>query len=141
MAIKESRLDKHLNKKLSEISRQILDRMDEHTRNNLLFIQKSQYEHEIIKHYPSKEWEDLWIKSINDNSKLVAHASCKHCGEYPTRIDISEIMCSDPTIGYRDIKCEKCKLPGATLSIGIEIPVFNLLRPSLTDNLQQQLNK
>ena len=75
------------------------------------------------------------MDKIYDNSKLVARASCKRCGEYPTTIDISEIMCSDPITGYRHIKCEKCKLPGATLSIGIEIPVFNLLRPSLTDKL------
>ena len=98
-----------------EIFFQMLNGLDEDTRKNLYFISKSEYDARTLRQYPSKEWEDLWIKSLGDNSKIVTIVSCFVCHqEYPTLIDIIETLTPFPR-GFRDTICERCKNAKATL--------------------------
>jgi hypothetical protein len=91
-----------------EIFFQMLNGLDEDTRKNLYFILKSKYDARTLRQYPSKEWEDLWIKSLGDNSKIVTVVSCFVCQqEYPTLIDITETV-NLFARGFRDTICEKC---------------------------------
>ena len=101
-----------------EIFFQMLNGLDEDTRKNLYFILKSKYDARTLRQYPSKEWEDLWIKSLGDNSKIVTVVSCFVCQqEYPTLIDITETV-NPFARGFRDTICEKCnKNANATLFI------------------------
>jgi len=86
---------------------------------NIYFILKSEYDAKTLRQYPSKEWEDLWIKSHGDNSKIVTIISCFICQqEYPTLIGITETLIPFPG-GFRDTICEKCnKNAKTTLFIG-----------------------
>ena len=129
-AVKKKAADKSLVRQLAKTFFEAEDSLDWYIKENLRFIVKSGYERDIINQYPSREWENLWIKTMNDNSKLVTTATCRKCGPYPVVIDIPEQLYQ--FFKYlifsfygKNIKCSKCNKNMVTISKRPDRPFNN----------------
>jgi hypothetical protein len=85
--------------------------LDLHTQNIFQFILKSSFENTIRQQYAPKEWEELWIKNVNNYSKVVLYGNCKKCHEArPVVMDTIEFMKNGSPLKFNvNTDCQKCK--------------------------------
>jgi hypothetical protein len=94
-----------------------LNSLDEISRKIILFNEKMSIEKRISEEseFLSREWEELWLKNINDCNKLVLIGICKNCKEsHPVLVDYYKykekmfLLEHNTPILVGD--CDKCKV-------------------------------
>jgi hypothetical protein len=122
------------NKKLMEQFRNITlqtinNELDKHTRDVILFNVKSGSENKILRQHPPREYEEIWIKYIYDNSKVTLYGNCDKCkAEYPIVVKTLEFM-NNLTLspGFPITDCIRCNAKES-----LEV------RPIISDNLKNK---
>lgn len=100
-----------LKKKLLQIYLTVL-RSEANRTGYPVILQTIKLNHElhILSHCPSKRWEKIWIRYINDYSKTVLNLQCDRCQSLaPFVVDTIEVI-TNPNVKTRCLICASTKL-------------------------------
>ena len=113
----------YLEDEFEELYFHTFDSLDEKTRHNLIFFNKMGNQQQFLDTYPPKEWEDLCIKNLTDNSKTTTIAWCSNCKknepiltDIPQQLHLGSVVTPNTT-------CKKCNRNDLSIFIS---PMANL---------------
>lgn len=98
-----------------------INELEGKTRRAVMYHLKADIENQIQLSQPPKDWEEMWIKNLQDCSKFVLWGTCHNCSqEYPVLVDFYVFQKN----ASPRMNCNKCDGKG-TLQAHTTIPQRN----------------
>jgi hypothetical protein len=94
---------------------EILNELDESIRKIILYHEKAEIESRFHLYQPPKDWEEMWIKNIQ-NSSIVLYGICqnKAClNRCPVLVDYYDYRIEMLFKGHLKRDCNKCNTSGS----------------------------
>lgn len=111
-------LDQQKHNHFHAILVETINELEERTKNVVMYHLKADIESQIHLFQPPKDWEEMWIKNIQDCSKFVLYGICNKCSQrYPVLVDFF-LFQKDASL---TLDCNRCNSKD-TLQVHSTIP-------------------
>jgi hypothetical protein len=112
-------LDKQTRDHFVNIWIEVINGLEENIKKVIMYHCKADIEGKIHLFQPPKDWEEMWIKNIQDYSKFVLYGICSSCSQkYPVLVDfyVFQKFCAFQKNPNLKMDCNKCNSK-ATLQV------------------------